>query len=456
MLDPSCGDGRFLAAHRPCVGVEQDPASHRIACERAPWALIHEGDFFAWADATAERFECASGNPPFIRFHHFTGHTRQRALDLCGRHGVRFSGLASSWAPFLVATASLLKPGGRLAFVVPAEIGHAPYAAPLLKYLLDNFRQVRLVAVREKLFAELSEDVWLLFADGFGDNAGAIELSALEKFVFQSEPPDPVCIVSRADWESWGFRLRPFLLPENVRKLYRDLVEDGRGVRFGEVARIGIGYVTGDNSFFHLKPSEARAAGIPRSLLKPSVRNGRKLSGRSLTKAQLQQWLDADEECLLLHVGRDAVVPKSVERYLSSPAAREASGSYKCRTRSPWYSVPDVKVPDAFLAYLSSRRPNVVANAAGCVGTNSVHTINVTGGWSLRRIQRAWDGIVTELSCEVEGHPLGGGALKIEPGEAARIVLVDKVTLSPTEGERLARGVVEMRRWRHADGGETD
>jgi adenine-specific DNA-methyltransferase len=34
---------------------------------------------------------------------------------------------------FLVTTASLLKQGGRLAFVVPAEIGHAPYAAPLVE-----------------------------------------------------------------------------------------------------------------------------------------------------------------------------------------------------------------------------------------------------------------------------------------------------------------------------------
>jgi len=120
---------------------------------------------------------------------------------------------------------------------VPAEIGHAPYAVPLLRYLLDNFRQVRLVAVREKLFAELSEDVWLLFADGFGSDTGGIEFSAVERFVFQSEPPEPDCVVSRADWESWGFRLRPFLLPENARKLYRELVERGRGVRFGQIAK---------------------------------------------------------------------------------------------------------------------------------------------------------------------------------------------------------------------------
>jgi adenine-specific DNA-methyltransferase len=72
------------------------------------------------------RFECAAGNPPFIRYQHFNGATRARALELCGRLGASFTGLASSWAPFIAAAAGLLKPGGRLAFVVPAEIGHAP------------------------------------------------------------------------------------------------------------------------------------------------------------------------------------------------------------------------------------------------------------------------------------------------------------------------------------------
>ena len=132
LLDPSCGDGRFIAGHRNAVGIEQDQETTRIAIARAPWALVHVCDFFAWAAETTERFECAAGNPPFIRYQVFKGVTRLRALTLCNRLGADFSGFASSWAPFLVATAGLLKPGGRMAFVVPAEIGHAPYAAPFL------------------------------------------------------------------------------------------------------------------------------------------------------------------------------------------------------------------------------------------------------------------------------------------------------------------------------------
>ncbi|MFP3480409.1 N-6 DNA methylase, partial [Burkholderia sp. SIMBA_057] len=57
LLDPSCGDGRFIAGHRNSVGIEQDLAASKLAMERAPWALVHDGDFFAWASNTPERFE---------------------------------------------------------------------------------------------------------------------------------------------------------------------------------------------------------------------------------------------------------------------------------------------------------------------------------------------------------------------------------------------------------------
>ncbi|HEV2747583.1 MAG TPA: class I SAM-dependent methyltransferase [Allosphingosinicella sp.] len=92
LLDPSCGDGRFIAAHPNSVGIEQNPASAQQAIARAPWALVHEGDFFQWAEATKERFECCAGNPPFIRYQHFTGAVRKRALELCARAGAEFSG----------------------------------------------------------------------------------------------------------------------------------------------------------------------------------------------------------------------------------------------------------------------------------------------------------------------------------------------------------------------------
>lgn len=192
VLDPACGDGRFLTHTTRGVGVEQDAAAAAAARQRAPAAQVCHDEFFAWAQrerAAGSRFDCAVGNPPFIRYQTWSGGVRRRAFALCAELGVVFSGLSASWAPFLVAAAGLLRPGGRLAFVVPAAIGHARYAAPLLEYLVSRFSQVRIVAVRRKLFPRLSEDCWLLFAEGHGGRADAIDLAAVDAIERFETPP---------------------------------------------------------------------------------------------------------------------------------------------------------------------------------------------------------------------------------------------------------------------------
>lgn len=328
LIDPACGDGRFIAGHRNSVGIEQDVTAAGAAITRAPWALIHEGDFFAWAAETTERFDCAAGNPPFIRYQHFSGTTRARALELCAQHGANFSGLTSSWAPFIAATVGLLKPGGRIAFVVPAEIGHATYAVPLLDYLVARFGIVHVVAIREKFFPELSEDCWLLFADEFGNSTDHIRFTIQDRFGRSTIPPRRFLRISISDWRrEWRGRLRPFIISPEARELYREIAIRTDTKRFGEVASVGIGYVSGANEFFHLRPSEAESHDIPYQFLHPSVRNGRVLPRSRLSPNIVAGWMRDDEPILLLKISKTAELPYSIgatstPRRLRLPATR--------------------------------------------------------------------------------------------------------------------------------------
>lgn len=449
MLDPACGDGRFLRAHPRSVGVEQDEDAARIVHSSVPGSLIHQGDFFTWAASTHERFDCAAGNPPFIRYQRFTGEVRTAALELCARHGASFTGLASSWAPFLVATATLLKPGGRMSFVVPAEIGHAPYAKPVLQYMVRHFGQVHVVAIREKLFPALSEDCWLLHAEGCGERTDRILFSAVERFAFTDAPPRSPVSVPVTEWRLWNHRLRPWLLPSVARSLYQEVMKRRGTSRLGYVSSVGIGYVTGANDFFHLRPSEANRRGIPERLLRPAVRNGRSLAGKAITQATVRAWRRQDEPVLLLDLCGCRDLPGPVQRYLDSPDGHQARASYKCRNRTPWYVVPDVNVPDAFLSYMSGDGPSLVANRAACVATNSVHVVRLNGTMPIAQVQQAWDHPVTRLSCEIEGHPLGGGMLKLEPREAARVVMSTCPARSRLEAEIIEEAIAVAKRWRH-------
>src|SRR5207248_4373830 len=109
-----------------------------------------------------------------------------------------------------------------------------------------------------------------------------------------------------------------------------------------------------------------------------------------------------------------------------------------------------VTIPDAFLTYLNGRNASLVANPARCVCTNSIHAVRLKSSASLSAMQRAWNHPLCQLSCEMEGHPLGGGLLKLEPGEVARTRLpVRNLSLSQSHEEEIKDGISFMQRWRH-------
>ncbi len=450
LLDPSCGDGRFIAGHPNSVGIELDPSATPVAIHRAPHAMVHEGDFFAWASNTEERFECAAGNPPFIRYQRFKGVQRQRAIALCAELGATFSRLTSSWPLFLVVTAHLLHQGGRMAFVVPAEIGHAPYSAPLIEYLIERFDHLQIVAVRKKLFPELSEDCWLLYADGKGGSTSHIKLSAQERFTFSEMPPTETTNVSVETWRnSWNKRLRPFLLPVAARNLYGRLASDENSLRFREFAQVNIGYVSGANDFFHLRPSEVERLQIPSDCLQTTVRNARSLPPVQVNPSAVSRWLREDQKTLLLRLRKEQKLPQTVLAYLRTSQATQAAEAFKCRTRNPWYVVPDVKIPDFFLSYMSGRRVSFVRNAARCACTNSLHAVLLKDKSMLPRIQAAFRSGVFQFSCEIEGHPLGGGMLKLEPREAGNILVPSETALSEDVKKVVQDGITALQAWRH-------
>jgi hypothetical protein len=376
---------------------------------------------------------------------------RMRALTLAKKIGADLPQLSSSWAPFIAGAASLLRQGGRLSFVVPAEIGHATYAIPLVRALAKSFARLHIVAIREKVFRNLSEDAWLLFADGFGGTAKCIELSVLDRFTASANPPQALRRVSLESWERCRGRLRRWLLPDDVLTAYESLEECDRTYRLGSVADVGIGYVTGANDFFHLRPSLTRTLGIPPELLKVTVRKGELLPpGANLTRQHVRNWLENDEPVYLLYLEGKRSLPRSVRDYLASAAGKAAQQTYKCRTRDPWYVVPNVTVPDAFLTSMSGERAQLVRNGTGCVATNSVHVVSLRKKESYLPLKEAWGSTLARLSCEVEGHPLGGGMLKLEPREAQRILL-PKPSLGddPSLKMLLHEGVMTMRQWRH-------
>lgn len=184
VLEPSCGEAAFLttayqrlrglALLPPAVGqlvgldIHTDAVSEAAAqlAFHGGEAILRAGDFLTFR--TDRRFDAVVGNPPYVRYQSFSGQARAKAQEAALAQGVRLGGLASSWAAFVVHAASFLKPDGRIALVLPAELLTVNYAAPVRRYLMQRFSQVRLVLFEERVFPGVLEEVVLLLAEGPG------------------------------------------------------------------------------------------------------------------------------------------------------------------------------------------------------------------------------------------------------------------------------------------------
>ena len=72
---------------------------------------------------------------------------------------------------------------------------------------------------------------------------------------------------------------------------------------------------------------------------------------------------------------------------------------------------------------MSGLSPYLVANQADAYAPNSLHILRIRPMTflSAESVAALWHTSLTRLSVEIEGHPLGGGMLKLEPTEAENV-----------------------------------
>jgi tRNA1(Val) A37 N6-methylase TrmN6 len=447
VLDPTCGEAVFLLAaarqlrqsgaepthlHQQVFGVDVhegslDEAMRLLEAEGLDAHLIAD-DFFNLPTPTQlgcplPELDAVIGNPPFVRYQEHIGGARKRSASAALAQGVRLSGLASSWAALLVHACGFLKPEGRLAMVLPAELLTVHYAEPVRRWLRRHFAAVHLVMFERLQFVDALEKVVLVVAQGsVGCDAfslyhvdDAADLRDLRPFDHFNVTP--------ADEGKWT----DLLLPNRHRQLFKRVAADG----FASLDEYGapeLGTVTGANAYFALSESTRRRHRLREDQVARISPPGTKhLLGLSFTPKDWSALRDDDVPVWLLHPDVNDS-SKELCRYLDIGQQLGVPDAYKCRVREPWWRPPLVSPPDLFFTYMSHRYPRLVANSARVSFVNSMHGVRLRKGTTAvakHALPLLALNSVTMLGAELFGRSYGGGVLKMEPREAANLPVPD-------------------------------
>jgi methylase of polypeptide subunit release factors len=445
VLDPSCGEAVFLlAAGRRLRAAGCQPSdldarvygvdlhaeslstAHEFLADEGLDATLLASDFFAVPgpdeeDCPLPQMDAVIGNPPFIRYQEHAGATRARSVEAALRGGVALNGMASSWAALLVHACRFLKPDGRLAMVLPAELLTVHYAEPIRRWLRERFAAVHLVMFERLQFEDALEKVVLVIARGSG-GCDAFSLHHLHDAddLERIHAFDNVS-VTPADEGKWS----DLLLPLDQRQLFRRITRDDF-VPLSEYGAPRLGTVTGANRYFTLSEETRVRFGLEedRHVVPTCPPGTRHLKGTAFSLADWRDLRDRGESVWMFSPVPDASDDPAVVRYVEHGEDSDVDQAYKCSVRSSWYRPPVVEAPDLFFTYMSHRYPRLIANTAKVTFLNSMHGLRlscakpatVRAALPLLMLNSA-----TMLGAEVHGRSYGGGVLKMEPREAAQL-----------------------------------
>jgi adenine-specific DNA methylase len=440
VLEPSCGDGAFLEAIQTRASTrlktifaceinpqEADKAQERTGVARLE---VHVGDFLRWFlfhAGQVEAFDGALGNPPFIRYQYLPQEQQLLAERVFKRFGLPFTKHTNAWVPFVMAALALLRPGGRLAMVVPSEIFHIPHAQSLRRFLGEQCSRILILDPEEIWFGETLQGTVLLMAEKKYERADRSQgVAVVPVRGLQQLGRDPETMFQGARYTNGSTiegKWMPLFLTPQERALMAELRADKRIRPFAEQASVDVGIVTGANKFF-LVPDKVVEAFQLQPWSHPMFGRSEHVQGLVYSRADHAANKRAGLPANFLWFQEESVnnLPASVRRYLNAGLAERLQTRYKCRVRTPWYKVPSVYAAPVAMLKRAHNIPRLVLNSAGAYTTDTAYRIKPLRA-TAEALVFSFVNSLTCLTAEMEGRHYGGGVLEPVPSEIERLLL---------------------------------
>lgn len=443
VLEPSCGDGVFFEALSQVRGFTRTAVTaFELDAEEAAKAdaraqqnglknvAIKATDFLGWAishmDDETTRFDAVLGNPPFVRYQYLPAPFQVRAEQIFRQLQLPFTKHTNAWVPFILASLAMLRPGGRLAMVVPAEIIHVMHAQSLRSYLGRECRRLVVIDPEEIWFTDTLQGAVLLMAEkrhDAADKAEGLGIYPVKGRDFLNLDPADVFAAPRAiNGKTVEGKWTRAILEPKTRALFDQLTEHPEVHRFDDIAKVDVGIVTGANKYFLVTDDIVRRFHLEQWAHPMFGRSGH-CPGIIYDKAQHEANALAGNPTnfLWLH-GADIRTSAAAQAYIAQGEQETLHTRYKCRVRSPWYTVPSVYATEVGMLKRAHDTPRLILNRLGAYTTDTAYRIR-TRQSDAEGLVASFVNPLTALSAELEGRHYGGGVLELVPSEIERLIL---------------------------------
>ncbi|GIK43260.1 MAG: DNA methyltransferase [Chloroflexota bacterium] len=443
ILEPSCGDGIFFRSLsylktdsvKSIVGFEIDPieaAKSRVEATnlRNVNVEIHTQDFLGWSLLQFMQpgaFDAVVGNPPFIRYQYMESNLQARSQKIFESFQLPFTMHTNAWVPFVISSIALLRPGGRLAMVVPAELLHVLHAQSLRTYLTRQCSRVLIFDPEELWFENTLQGAILLLAEKKAEPEsrflGIGIIPTRTRSFLQDDPETYFCQADYANGETVAGKWMLAFLSKREREILREATHYPDVYRFDKIADVAVGIVTGANKFFLVPNNIVKQYGLE-NWAHPMF--GRSEHAPGVIYDEATHWKNQETglptNFIWFTNERIPELPQAVQDYIKFGEAQEIHKRYKCRIREPWYSVPSVYATSIGMLKRCHDFPRLILNKVEAFTTDTAYRVQ-SKQFNPASLVFSFVNSLTALSAELEGRHYGGGVLELVPSEVRKLII---------------------------------
>lgn len=437
LFDPAAGRGAFLNALRSFgaeskgvqfYGTDIDSAVLDDAVYRAPGNLVEKRDFIH--NPPTASFDSIVANPPYIRHHRLSAGTKAMLQSIARRNlGRSIDGRAGLHVFFFIQALERLAPGGRLAFIMPADTCEGVFSQALWKWVTSKYCLEAVISFAPEAtpFPGVDTNAMIFMIRRVG---------ALEKLHWircgAADSPDLIRLVEAnfCDRSLPSLEVSKRNLKEAVRTgLSRPAIGSHFRFTLSDFARVMRGIATGANDFFWMTEERAAALGIPRNMLKSAVGRTRDVSGDSITCNDLRELNERGRPTLLFSPEAESLdqFPENVRAYLELGERQGLPGRALIRTRKPWFRMEKREIPPFLFAYLGRRNTRFIRNHADVIPLTGFLCV-YPHRYFMERTDELWEILSapeTVHNLSLVGKSYGSGAIKVEPRSLERLPIPD-------------------------------
>lgn len=470
ILEPSFGGCGFLEAsrdrlielgsmnpNRQLFGCDVDrDAFHYLAKKIGSVDILGRFALSDFLKLTPEHFSTSEfdvviGNPPYVSIHNMSEAQKKAASLAMENGGFSVSTKASLWAYFLMHSMQFLKTGGRMAWVLPGSFLHTDYAIAIRSTLSLSFNRILAISLGERMFESegTDEHTVLLLCEEFkqGPAKNGIELDyADQKSSLKISVQKWGNGVSSPNTFDGKFGLA-MMTPE-ISDFYKTISETKTVVKFGDIAKILIGIVTGDNKYFVINKEDIKKHRLASSCLRFILAKFGMSSGLSFKNDDITKLSKDNARCMLLDTSRMRKTSRALLDYLSTYPEEKKLTNRTFKKRSLWHRPDYGSLPDAFFPYMHHYGPRLVLNDAKVTSTNTIHRVYFKSIPEYKKKLAAISMLTTfsQVSAEIEGRCYGSGVLKHEPSEVKQILMMMPDDIGAKEVNRIYAQIDQLLR----------